>query len=92
MFNIQSGEELRVSFDIDAREYQGKWFNSLRAWKVERIDPNAAAAQMNATQGMPYTAPVAAPQASVSAETQPASEAAPFPPQQEGESEDDLPF
>lgn len=23
MFNIQSGEELRVSFDIDAREYQG---------------------------------------------------------------------
>lgn len=47
---------------------------------------------MNATQGMPYTAPVAAPQAPVSAETQPASEAAPFPPQQEGESEDDLPF
>lgn len=92
MFNIQSGEELRVSFDIDAREYQGKWFNSLRAWKVERIDPNAATAQMNATQGMPYTAPVTAPQAPVSAETQPASEAAPFPPQQEGESEDDLPF
>ena len=92
MFNIQSGEELRVSFDIDAHEYQGRWFNSLRAWKVERIDPNAAAAQMNATQGMPYTAPVAAPQAPVSAETQPGSEAAPFPPQQEGESEDDLPF
>ena len=41
LFNIQIGEELRVSFDIDAREYQGRWFNSIRAWKVERIDPNA---------------------------------------------------
>ena len=40
-FNIQVGEELNVSFDIDAREWQGRWFNSIRAWKVERV--NAAA-------------------------------------------------
>ena len=40
--NIQAGEELRVSFDIDAREYQGRWFNSVNAWKVDRIDPAAA--------------------------------------------------
>ena len=33
-FNIQVGEELNVSFDIDAREWQGRWFNSIRAWKV----------------------------------------------------------
>ena len=36
-FNIQAGEELTVSFDIDAREWQGRWFNSIRAWKVERV-------------------------------------------------------
>ena len=41
--NIQIGEELRVSFDVDAREYQGRWYNTLTAWKVERIDPAAAA-------------------------------------------------
>lgn len=35
-FNIQIGEELTVSFDINAREYQGKWYNSFRAWKIER--------------------------------------------------------
>ena len=23
-----------MSFDIDAREYQGRWFNSIRAWRV----------------------------------------------------------
>ena len=35
-FNIQIGEELTVHFDIDAREWQGRWFNSIRAWKVDR--------------------------------------------------------
>lgn len=43
-FNIQVGEELNVFFDIDAREWQGRWFNSIRAWKIERV--NADAQQM----------------------------------------------
>lgn len=43
-FNIQVGEELNVSFDIDAREWQGRWFNSIRAWKVERVAPMGAPA------------------------------------------------
>lgn len=36
-FNIQMGEELNVSFDIDAREWNGRWFNSIRAWKVDHV-------------------------------------------------------
>lgn len=36
-FAIQAGEEVTVSFDIDAREYQGRWYNSIRAWKVDRV-------------------------------------------------------
>ena len=43
-FNIQVGEELNVFFDIDALEWKGRWFNSIRAWKVERV--NADAQQM----------------------------------------------
>lgn len=35
-FNIQVGETLTVSFDIDAREYNGRWYNDIRAWKVVR--------------------------------------------------------
>ena len=35
-FDIKVMDTLTVSFDIDAREYNGRWFNSLRAWKVER--------------------------------------------------------
>lgn len=43
-FNIQAGEELNVFFDIDAREWNGRWFNSIRAWKVERVGTQASAA------------------------------------------------
>lgn len=35
-FNIKAGEVLTVSFDLDAREYNGRWYNGCRAWKVER--------------------------------------------------------
>lgn len=35
-FNIQAGDELTVSFDINAREYNGRWYNDIRAWRVER--------------------------------------------------------
>lgn len=87
-FNIQLGEVLTVSFDIDAREYQGKWYNSIRAWKVDR---NVAA------PGMPGQAPVAPdfpPFGDPTTMAAPSAEApamgAPF--GQETSSPDDLPF
>lgn len=35
-FNLQVGEEVTVSFDIDARQYQDRWFNSIKAWNIIR--------------------------------------------------------
>ena len=35
-FKIQIGKELTVSFDVDARQWQDRWFNSIRAWNVNR--------------------------------------------------------
>ena len=32
------GNILNVFFDIESREYQGKWFTNLTAWKVELSD------------------------------------------------------
>ena len=79
-FNIQSGEEISVSFDIDAHEYNGRWFNNVRAWNVVHIDP--AAAQAASMGAQPQAAPVGGAQA-------------PFPPapaSSESGSGDDLPF
>ena len=57
-FNIQLGEELNVSFDVDAREWQGRWFNSIRAWKVERV---GAVQQAPVESGVPFPPPTSAP-------------------------------
>ncbi len=57
-FNIQMGEELTVSFDIDARQWNDRWFNSIRAWKVDRV-----AAQPMMQQPMQSAAPMTPPPA-----------------------------
>jgi hypothetical protein len=33
-YSIQVGDAVTVSFDINAREYNGKWYNDVRAWRV----------------------------------------------------------
>ena len=80
-FNIQMGEELTVSFDIDAHEYNGRWFNDIRAYNVSRGQaPVAAAPGVAPAQTSPFP---------------PQDANSPFPPAQEptGEgSTDDLPF
>lgn len=89
-FNIQPGEELLVSFDIDAHEYNGRWFNNIRAWRVERVDPNAAQAGAPIPSAAPGVA--TAPQAAVPQATTSDAQA-PFPPAPADEgSADDLPF
>ena len=47
-FNIQIGEILTVQFDINAREYNGRWFNSVNAWNVIRQTQQAMASSANA--------------------------------------------
>ena len=37
-FNIQVGQVVNVAFDIDAREYNGRWYNSIRAFDVRPAD------------------------------------------------------
>ena len=44
-FNIQNGDELTIQFDIDAREYNGRWFNDIRAYNVIRGQQPVAGAQ-----------------------------------------------
>lgn len=42
-FGIHSGEVINVSFDIDAHEYQGRYFNQIRAWNVTKVSQQATA-------------------------------------------------
>jgi len=40
-FKVQEGQWVKVDFDIDCREYQGRWYNDIRAWRIENITDNA---------------------------------------------------
>jgi hypothetical protein len=43
-YTIQEGQQLSISFDIDCREYNGRWYNDIRAWKIEADESTPAAA------------------------------------------------
>lgn len=75
--NIQVNSEMTISFDIDAHEYQGRWFNDISAWRAVPV-----------TGTTPQAAQPAAAPASVPSPAAPAPSAAPA----ATETEDDLPF
>lgn len=54
-FNIQQDEWLTFHLDVSCREYNGKFYNTIQAWKVEREEQTdtaqtAAPAQAATTQ------------------------------------------
>ena len=56
-FALQQGEQqVTIQFDIDAHEYQGRWFNEIRAYNVLRAQQPAVA-----PPSQPQPAPAAAP-------------------------------
>jgi len=36
--NVVKGADVQVSFDVDAREWNGKWFGELLAWRVQNVN------------------------------------------------------
>ena len=61
-FNLQIGETVTVSFDIDAHEYNGRWFNYVLAFRIDRgqAAPTASAEAAPAPEVAP-AAPMAEP-------------------------------
>ncbi len=48
-YPLNVGEVVNLSFDIESREYNGRWFTSIRGWKVDK--ENAAAPAATAMPG-----------------------------------------
>jgi hypothetical protein len=84
-----------VSFDIESREFNGRWYTSIRAWKIQQGDmtqqaaaPAPAAAPVAAAPAQP-AAPAAAPAAM--APQEPMANVDPFD-ASAGDGTSDLPF
>ena len=95
-FALQIGEVVKVSFDISAHEYQGRFFNSVNAWKVEKLMPiaqnpplnpqqnaNAPAGSYIPPQTGGYVPPQAGGNAMLGGGTLPGNSQNPFPPEQQ---------
>lgn len=85
-FAIKAGEIITVSFDIDARQYQDRWFNSIRCWQVARPGQQwggaqagaAAASSANRATNFPPPPPTGANAAPAGAAPDPNADNLPF--------------
>ena len=73
---IKIGDRIRLSFDIESREYNGRWYTSIRAWNVKKED----AANANNTVSQPGISSF------------PPASSAPFGPSDDQDNLTDLPF
>lgn len=44
-YPLSVGDDITLSFDIESREYNGRWFTSIRGWKAEKNGAAQSAAQ-----------------------------------------------
>jgi len=77
-----------VSFDIESREFNGRWYTSIRAWRIQQGDTTQAAAVPAAA---PAAAPVAAAPAAPAAPVEAPANVDPFD-ASAGDGTSDLPF
>lgn len=48
-FPLSVGQTVKLSFDIESREYNGRWFTSIRGWKAEPVDQQMPQQAVNTT-------------------------------------------
>ena len=43
-YPLEVGDNITLSYDIDSREFNGRWYTDIRGFKAMKEDPNMAAA------------------------------------------------
>jgi len=36
-FPLATNDDVKISFDIESREWNGRWYTSIKAWKVDKL-------------------------------------------------------
>lgn len=52
-FAIRKGQEVQVSFDLESREFNGRWYTDVKAWRVEPAANDDAEQAHNASDAPP---------------------------------------
>ncbi|MFA4851442.1 MAG: DUF3127 domain-containing protein [Bacteroidales bacterium] len=55
IFSSKMGDTVKVFFDLESREYNGRWYTEAKAWKVENLGATAGMDSNEAekTEGVP---------------------------------------
>lgn len=62
---LQIGNEVNVSFDIESREYNGRWYTDVKAWKVDLVSAGGGEDQSDASYSQPSSGDYNQPSAQV---------------------------
>ena len=54
---FQIGDKIKLSFNVSSREYNGKWYTDLRAWRIIKAGAPAAGNYAQAPSGYQQSAP-----------------------------------
>lgn len=84
---FNEGDFISVSVNIESREFNGRWYTDVRAWRLDRWQPGQTVQPVQAPAQQPYAQP-AQPVQPQYQPAQPAVEQPPF----GGGGADDLPF
>lgn len=64
-YPLTVGQTVKLSFDIESREYNGRWFTSIRGWQAETVadgtPTSAPASSYQPAAGTPVPPPPAMP-------------------------------
>jgi hypothetical protein len=86
----QAGLELTIDYDLESREFNGRWYTDVKAWKIENASASAAQQQDHYSSQPPMPQPPlpqqAMPQPPLGSSASNPGAPLPLP------SEDDLPF
>jgi hypothetical protein len=63
--SLQPGSSLKIDFDVESREFNGRWYTDLKAWKIEsngvpaaagseKVMSSAASVNMNNDDDLPF--------------------------------------
>ena len=48
-FNVREGQTVTASIEVESREFNGKWYTDVKAWKVEKQGEDIPAQQIPAS-------------------------------------------
>lgn len=52
--SYKEGDVIKVSFNVESREFKERWYTDLRAWRIEKVADSGSPSNQQSSTGTPY--------------------------------------